>query len=496
MVIGIDIGTTGTKALLIDEEGRVVTGSYSGYATSRLREGYAEQNPEDWYRSVCRTVRDCIKEIGDVSAVKAVSTSTQGATMVAVDSGMKAVAPAITWQDTRAVPIAQKLRLSYGDEFFYKNTGWKLTGCNLLSTMWLRENHAESFRHADKFLSVNEYINYRLTGRCAGEYTNAGITQTVDVRSGKYLDYALELMGTDAKHMAELVEPGTVIGRLSPRAADDLGLAPQTLVVAGGYDQYCAAVGIGACGDGDVTLSTGTAWVVTTMSKEALYDPRTYFAYCRHLIPEMWAGMATLTSGGPSLSWFMKLLGISDGDYAQADALAAKADPGSGGVMLLPFFEGSTCPFWKEKHRATLFGLSLYHERSQVLRAVMEGVAFQIRCILDSLPEGRFNMKGLRMGGGAAKSRLWRQIVADILQKPVRLTETADTAALGAGMLAAVGAGTFPSLSDCIQKWVIIAGEVAPRKEYAGLYDSLFAAYRSRSETLDKSYGGANDGSY
>lgn len=489
MYIGVDVGTTGTKAMLVDDNGTILNTEYSGYETYREREGYSEQNALDWWSTMVQTVSRCTKNLPNKKRVRALALSTQSGTVVATNSHCEPIAKAITWQDTRSATISERLNEQYDKEHFYKKTGWRLAGSyNFLALMWIKENQAALFEQADKFLSVNEYLNYMLTGKFIGDYVNAGITQLFDIKKHAYSSEMLGLLEMPESKLAELLPSGTHIGCLTDRAAQELGLCPETKVVLAGQDQYCAALGLGAIHDGDVAMSTGSAWVLLPISERPLFDTEAYISPGLHICENMWGNMATLTTGGVSIEWCRKLFGTEKLSYDEVNQCVQNTPMGSNGLMLLPFFQGATCPIWNNNIKATLFGMELRHEKADIISAVMEGVAMQANLILDTVRSCGCTPKALKMSGGAVKSRVWTQIIADVTNTPLEITETPDMACFGAAMVAAKACGEFSSYDEGLANWPIEKRRIMPDKSKVQEYSRLYDKYKSRVSLIEKMY--------
>lgn len=487
LYLGVDVGTTGTKTMLVSETGQVIRTEYRAYPTKRRQEGYAEQNPQDWWDTLVYTVRACAQ--GHQSDIKAMALSTQAATVVPTDGNGNPLCCAITWQDSRAGKIGDRLNETHGQDYFYHKTGWRLSsGFNFLSMMWLKENEPELFQKTDKFLSVNEYLNFKLTGNFAGDPVNAGITQLFDIKNCTYDQEMLDFLNISEDNLAKLYPPGTVIGTLTADAAQELGLDTATKVVLAGQDQYCSAIGMGALKEGDIPMSTGTAWVMLPISEKPLFHTASYIAPGRHIEEGMWGNMATLTTGGVALEWCKELCGWGEKAYAQMDEAAQNTPAGAEGLMLLPFFQGATAPVWNNDLRATLFGLELRHGKNELIRGVMEGVVLQMNLIFDSIKEMGFVPKVLKVAGGATKSRPWVQIIADITNTPVELPGAPDMACIGAALVAAKADGLFETYEQGITAWEKQPRYVFPNPKTVGFYEDWFALYKKRVTQLKELY--------
>lgn len=498
LLLGTDIGTTGTKTILVNEFGQILASAYKGYRVYAEKPGYAEQEAEDWWEAVVYTIRECIKRIDRKDDIKAISLSTQGGSMVPVDENCRPLCRAAIWMDKRGYSQSKELSLQRDKDFYYMKTGWRLSdGLNLIQIKWLKDNNPEIFKKTHKFISTVEYINCKLMGETCGDPTNAAMTQLLDIKSRKWDSEILEISGIEEKRLGTLTDSGEVVGTLSAAAAEQLGLSRQVKIVSGGHDQYCVALGAGAVNNGDVVLSTGTAWVVLGIFDKPVFDTDTYFAPGNHVVKGKWGALVSVPTGGVSMEWFKENLGLTfrNGDgstetekLGDIDQKALKKGPGSGGVMFYPHFTGSSCPTWSLKSKATIMGLDLSHDRYNIARAVMEGVVYDVNWMLSSLKEQGVSIERLKVLGGASRSSLWTRIVADITGVPVMIPESADMACIGAAILAGVGGGIFKNFSEGCSAMIKRETEVQPDKQNRLMYEELFKKYKIRFGFLKEAY--------
>lgn len=482
-VIGIDVGTTGTKALLFTEKGEVVKTMYCGYEIISERPGYAEQKPQDWYQAVCRTVRGCVEGLNEPSQVLAISISAQGGTMVAVDKEGLPVDRAVSWLDRRAKKEAEELNQKKPEHYYYRNTGWRLNdGYPLSQIEWMKKHKPDVFAGTELFLSPLSYLNLCLTGKAVSDYTNEGISNMENLHLWDWEPAVFDDLSLTKKNLPGLQPAGSVIGTLSKAAASDLGLTEKTMVINGGYDQYCAALGLGAMHKGDIMLSTGTAWVVIAVTDRLLFDEETFISPCMHIVPGCFGGMASLETGGVSLDWFRdKIAGDRENKetYEVLNREIGKRSIGADGLLFYPHFAGSTCPYWSKSSKGAFLGLTLFHDRYHMARAVMEGVVFELCEILDAYKKQGQKLHTIKMVGGAAKSRVWTQMIADISGLSVEIYGNADAAAVGAGILAAKGIGCYGDFSQAAKAFHQEVERIEPEKQAFGQYQKIRRRYHS-----------------
>ncbi|NLF56745.1 MAG: hypothetical protein GX580_03810, partial [Candidatus Hydrogenedens sp.] len=447
-LIGVDVGTTGTKSMLISEEGRVVAHAYEGYPCHTPGNGMVEQDAEDWWRALVKTVREVTAEPEHAKNVAAISLSLQGGTMVPVDGHGKPLHRAIVWSDKRCEKQAQAFAEAFGKDYMYQKSGWHLgNGLNAMQIAWLRENCPEAYENAAMFLSVPDYVSLRMSGRAVVDISDVGINQLADIRTGTYDPGILDFIGIREDQLAEIAPSATPVGKLLPEAAAELGLSADTLLVAGAHDQYAGLLGAGITRTGDILIGTGTAWVVTALTEAP--DFESGFAQS---IPAAgnWGSLVSLSSGGVCLDWFRGGVAGLPGNamtYDEINEIAPQRGVGARGLKFYPYFNGSSFPMSAPRCKATLVGLDQSHDRYDIARAVMEGVAMQTVWTLDYFraksPECR-----VTLSGGASKSPFWSQTVANFANCPITTPLVSDLPCVGAAVMAGVGSGVFASCEE------------------------------------------------
>lgn len=491
-LIGIDVGTTGTKALLFTETGRIVKTAYRGYGIVSDRPDYAEQEPSEWYRAAADTVRQCTAVLKDSFQITAISVSAQGGTTVAVDKDGIPVRRAVSWLDRRAKREAEELCRGKEQNYYYLNTGWRLNdGYNLAQIKWMKAHEPDLFEKTALFLSPLDYLNLRLSGKAVSDFTNEGITNLENLHSRDWDLSIFDDLQLLRSNLPQLEPAGTVIGKLTKAASLDLGLTEDTMVINGGYDQYCAALGLGAIYEGDVMLSTGTAWVLIAVTNRLVFDTDTFSSPCMHIIPDCFGVMASLETGGVSMDWFKdKVASCKDykETYETMNTMIEERGAGADGLLFYPHLAGTTCPYWSKNSRGAFVGLTLFHDRYHMARAVMEGVVYEICEVLDSYQKQGMKTQTIKLVGGASKSKVWTQMIADISGVSVEVYDNADAAAIGAGIIAAKGAGyyeNFEQAADAFRQNVVC---IEPNQEVHVLYKKIRQDYHSGFECLKKFY--------
>jgi sugar (pentulose or hexulose) kinase len=443
------------------------------------------QNASDWRRAAAKAVRQATASLKDKSAVAAVGLSTQGATMLAADADGNPLCPAITWMDKRAARETAELIETFGAETLYRKAGW-YPGPTLDAPKiaWMRRHEPKLFQEAAVFVSTLEFMNFFLTGRYVIDPTNAAIRQLIDVRTGRWDSEIHTFLELDETRLPEIAPAGASLGNLTAEAAEALGLPQSARVYNGAHDQYCAAIGCGALAPGNVLLSTGTTWVALAVAERLLYT-EAHFAAGVFPLSDRFAVMASMVSAGSALKWWKNVIGA---DYAEIDAEAAKRMESAADLLFYPYLAGAGALHAPDA-RAALVGMTLRHDRFDAALALMEGVAFEARLLLEEFARSGVKADELILTGGAANSRLWLEIVACVTGAAVWTAENADGACLGAAMLAAVGFGAYPNLEACAKAAVRRRPLEAPVAARRAFYEEKFQRYRKGAPMAQKERG-------
>ena len=488
-ILGIDVGTTGTKTLLFSAGGQLLGHAYRPYATSTPQVLFSEQDPEDWWRAVCETVREVCSDPAVAANVAAISLSLQGGTVVPVDENMQALRPAIVWNDGRCDEQRKAYLEEVGDETsMYEMSGWRL-GNHLpaLEIRWMRDNEPELFAKTAMFLTVPDYISMKMTGIAAVDFSDAGINQLCDIRKGCYDEAILRFAGITEAQLPKILRSGEVIGRLTEEAAEVLGLSVNAVLVAGAHDQYAVALGAGANKPGDILIGSGTAWVVTAIGDRPSFE--TGLAQSVAAVPGLWGSLRSLSSGGVCLEWWRKNLAVSDsGEPVSYDLIneeVSKRKAAENGLFFFPF--SGRMDETHNFQKGTFVGLDLSHDRYDLARAVMEGVVFQARWMME-LFQTKPSKDGLKLAGGASKSPLWCELAANITNLPIRIPAVADLACVGAAIMAGVGCGIYRDAEEGYQCLAVGEKVLSPDAEAARRYDELYTLYKKTAEALGAVY--------
>jgi xylulokinase len=489
LVLGIDASTTATKAVLVDEAGVVRGIGTAEYAFSVPRPLWSEQEPRLWWDGTVAAVRAVLASTGTSGAdVVAIGLTGQMHGAVLLDSAGDVLRPAMLWNDQRTGAECDAIRRAVGPERLIAITGNDaLTGFTAPKLVWVRDHEPDVWRRIAHVLLPKDYVRFRMTGDYAVDKADGSGTLLFDLAARDWSSEVLGALAIDPAWMPRTWEGPEITGLVSAGAAELTGLRPGTPVVAGGGDQAANAVGVGAVVAGRMALSLGTSGVVFATTERPLFEPAgRVHAFC-HAVPGRWHMMSVMLSAAGSLRWLRDALapGVAFGDLV---AQAAEVPAGSGGLWFLPYLSGERSPHPDPLARGAFVGLTLAHDRRHLTRAVLEGVAFGLRDGLDLMvAAGMPAPDQIRASGGGTASDLWRQILADVLDAEIATVNTTEGAAYGAGLLAAVGAGWYPSVEAAAAALVTATPVAAPGPD-APRYAEAHAIYRDLYPALAPSF--------
>lgn len=447
VLLGIDIGTSSVKAALFDSDTRTLLAvSNEEYALHKPAPDRAEQNPEDWWQATIQTVRRVMDQSG-LRTVHAISYSGQMHGTVLLDRNGEPVHPAIIWADSRSSQIVESLLATIGEDRYVNLTGTRPAVGFMVATLgWLARHQPETLHRAAHVILPKDYVRYRMTGVIASEYSDAASTGLFDIRQRTWSQLILDAAKLPESLFPSLLSPTDIAGELVPDAAEHLGLSAGIPVVAGCADQPAAAIanGIIAAGTASITVGSGgqVFMPVTTLTHT---DSRLHLF--NHVVPDGWYALGATLSAGLSLRWLRDLLGLSSqaDAYAQLSQAAAEVSPGADGLIFLPYLSGERTPHMDPQARGAFIGLSAYHGRGHLARAVMEGVVFSLKQTLAICEGIAGEAQSLIVSGGAVTSPVWRQLLSDIVGLPLQTSHMPEQSATGAALLAGVGTGIFDS---------------------------------------------------
>jgi len=485
-LLGLDISTTGAKALVIAEDGRVVASHTTPQPISTPKPLWSEQNPADWWDGISASIRVALKAANVTGAdISAIGLTGQMHGLVLLDSAGKVLRPSILWNDQRTQAQCDEMTEKIGFKRLIQLTGNRaLTGFTAPKILWVRENEPEVYARAAHMLLPKDYIRFRLTGDYAMDMSEASGTSLLDVANRRWSSEVLAALDIPEAWMPRLCEGLDKTGVISASAAEQTGLRAGTPVVGGGGDQAAGAVGVGAVEPGIVSLVVGTSGVVFAPLGQYAYEPEgRLHAFC-HAVPGSWHFMGVMLSAAGSLQWFHDTLAAGE-SFDDLLAPAADIPPGSDGLLFLPYLSGERTPHPDPLARGAFVGLTVRHTRAHMARAVLEGVAFGLKDGFNLIAAAGLPARlEVRVSGGGAKSPLWRQILADILGATLVSTNSTEGAAYGAALLAAVGAGVYPTVQAACAETIRTSDAITPganQSAYAqpyALYEQLYPSLK------------------
>src|SRR5215472_7489446 len=484
-LLGVDVGTGGTRALLIEGTGKVVASCTSEHAPfASPQTGWAEQDPHDWWRGTCEAVKQVLMRSATPACdIAAVGFSGQMHGAVLLDRAGDVLRPSLIWCDQRSAPEADELTAKIGREKIIGLTcNPALPNFTLTKLLWVRKHEPHLFERFRMLLLPKDYVRYRLSGQYGLDMADASGTLLLDVANRRWSTGMANATGIDPRCLPPLFESPDVCASVSHTGAQATGLKEGTPLVAGAGDQAAGAVGLGVVRAGAVHATIGTSGVVFASTDRPALDPKGRLHTFCHAIPGRWHVMGVTQAAGLSLRWFRDNFGVVADDgrdpYDRLSEEAAEAPPGCDGVLWAPYLMGERTPHLDPHARAALAGLAASHSRGHVVRAIMEGVAFSLRDSFSIFAEMNVPVTRVRLGGGGARSWLWRQIQADVYGQPVQILEAEEGAAYGAALLAGVVAGTWSSVDDACEQAVHVAREIQPHKANAPIMNRQYEAYR------------------
>lgn len=492
-VIGIDVGTSGAKGLLVSGDGAVRAGRLVEYDMSAPRPGWAEQEPGVWWEAVVKVIRSLLETSGAGPAeVSGVGLTGQMHSSVFLDENDGVIRPALLWCDQRTSEEVDLITQTVGFERLVKLTANRaLTGFTAPKVLWLRRKEPENHARMRHLLLAKDYIRFRLTGERATDVSDASGMLLFDVARRRWSDELLDLLEIDPSILPACYESIEITGRVTAEAARLTGLTEGTPVVAGGGDQAAGAVGNGVVKEGPVLVTIGTSGVVFASADRPVVDPQARLHSFCHASPGLWHTMGVMLSAGGSLRWLRQTLRELDGDldYEQLEPLAAAAPAGSEGLLFLPYLTGERTPHFDPEARGAFSGISYTHGLGHLVRSVMEGVAFGIRDSVRLMEEAGTRMEVVYLSGGGAKSDLWSRIVASVLGLPIKRLSVDEGPAFGAAVLALVGTGSFASTAEAAEATLAIRDEIEPAPEWEAAYGESYLRFQSLYRALAPEFG-------
>ncbi|MGC9778661.1 MAG: xylulokinase [Candidatus Heimdallarchaeota archaeon] len=496
-ILSVDVGTTGGRSIIFDLEGQIIASSYQEYECLYPSPTFVEQNADDWWLVTKTTINTVLKKSKvKTSNIVSLSVTNQRETIVPVNEDGNPLSKAIVWQDRRTIQECNDIKEKIGSSKIYELTS--LTVDPYFSSskiLWMKKNWKKAFDKAHKFMLVHDFIQMKFTDEYVTDFSNASRTMLFDLNNLSWSNKILNALDIPKEKLPTPLPSGKKIGGLTKSAAKETNLPEVLLIVAGGGDQQCAAIGVGVTRKGRVKATTGTGTFLLAFLENSLRDKKRRVLCSCHAIPGKYVYEASIFTTGSILRWFRDNFSSAEKSIAQNlkldsyDLLGMQAEsikPGSEGVMVLPHFVGAGAPHWNPNARGLIFGLGLGHTRNHLIRAIMEATCYEIRTNLHVFRELGVKLNELRITGGASRNSTWNQIEADICKMPVIKGQVEEATALGAAILAGVGAGVYKDIDAAAQQMVIIEDKKKPIPENVKIYDQYFEIYSSLYETIKK----------
>ena len=503
-LLGIDIGTSGTKTVLFDEAGNTIASALGEYPLYQPNIGWAEQDPEDWWRAVCSTIKEVISKSGiDAADIKGIGLSGQMHGAVLLDKNCNVLRKSIIWCDQRSAAECDQITSLVGKERLIEITANPaLTGFTASKVMWVKNNEPDVFEKIYKILLPKDYIRFKLTGEFATEVSDASGMQFMDIPKRCWSDEVLGKLQIDKSMLGNLYESQEISGSVNSKAAEETGLKVGTPVAGGAGDQAAGAIGNGIVRPGVISSTIGTSGVVFAFSENVSIDPKGRVHTFCHAVPGTWHMMGVTQGAGLSLKWFRDNFCIEEkrtaelmkiDPYVLMDQEAEKVEPGCGGVIYLPYLMGERTPHLDPNAKGVFFGLSARNEKQDMIRSVMEGVVYSLRDCLEIIKEMGVGISEVRASGGGGKSKLWRQMQSDIFGTPITTINSSEGPALGVALLAGVGAGVYSNIQQACDEVIKVKTVQDPDMNLYTKYSKFYNIYKQLYSSLKKDFSDLAD---
>ncbi len=480
-VAALDLGTTGCRTFIFDLSGVIIASDYQEWQSYYPSPSFVEQDADVWWKSIKITIENAIKKSGiDKADIVSLSVTNQRETIVPVDKEGNPLHNALVWQDRRTIDQVEYIKNKIGIDKIYETTGLTIDPYfSATKILWFKDEKPEIYKKTHKFLLVSDFIIHKLTGKFITDFSNASRTMLFDINRLQYSDEIASQLEIDLDKMPDALKSGVDIGEIE---TEDTLFDKKTLVITGAGDQQSAALGVGVVSPGDIKCTTGTGSFILAYLSQPNFDPMKRVLCSCHAVPGVWVQEASIFTSGAVLRWFRDQIGhaecnmVQEGQdpYDLITAEAKKSNIGAKGLLLIPHFIGSGAPHWNPHARGIIFGLALGHERKDLYRAVLEGVAYEIRKNIEVFTELGIEPKELMLTGGGSRSDFWNQICADVLGIPCVRNIVEEATSLGVAILAASGAGIFPDIAKAAESLCKVDKKWMPNNERHERYEKLY----------------------
>jgi len=480
-LLGIDVSTTGTKALIIAPSGQVAASASTPLELSTPKPLWSEQDPADWWQGTVNSIRQALEQAAlDGGAIDAIGLTGQMHGLVLLDEAGDVLRPAILWNDQRTGKQCDSIRERLGKDRLIQITGNDaLTGFKAPKILWVQEEEPDIWSKVRHILLPKDYIRLKLTSEYAMDRAGGAGTLLFNLKERSWSSEVLDALEIDQSLLPPTYEGTDITGAISAAAAQATGLKEGTPVVGGGGDQAAQAVGVGAVEPGITALTVGTSGVVFAPTPSPLVEPEGRLHTFCHAVPGRWHFMGVMLSAAGSLQWYRDTL-APETDFDALVGEATEVTPGAEGLLFLPYLTGERTPYPDPLARGAWVGLTVRHTRAHMTRAVLEGVAFGLKDSFTLIQNaGLGEVKQVRVSGGGARSPIWRQIMADVLESELVSVNTTEGAAYGAALLAGVGSGLWADVPSACQSVIQVTGTVAPNEQVTGRYEVFYGHYQA-----------------
>ena len=498
-LIGIDIGTSGTKTVLFDTEGNVIGSALREYDIIQKKIGWAEQKPESWWEATVESLKEIIQKTQiDTVKIKGIGLSGQMHGLVLLDKEGQVIRDSIIWCDNRTAEEAKQIEAIIGRENLVKITGNPaIAAFTLPKLLWVRNHEPECYNQIDKVLLPKDYIRYKLTGNFMTEVSDASGMQMLDIRKRNWSEELLEMLDINKDFLAKVVESHDITGYITEEVARITGLSTTTAVVGGAGDQAAGAIGNGIVKSGDISATIGSSGVVFAYTDSVITDVEGRIQTFCHAIPNTWHVMGVTQGAGLSLKWYRDTFCKEEKEEAAKCSCdvyelltdeARKVPAGSEGLMYLPYLMGERTPHMDPYATGVFFGVRANQGKGHMVRAIMEGVGYSLLDCLELIKENNIPITSIKMSGGGGKSDVWRQIHADLFNMEVKTINVSEGPALGVAILAGVGTGVYKDEKEACEKLISIKNTQQPIKENVAYYKAFYPIYQELYKNLKTTF--------
>ncbi len=494
-IIAHDLGTTGNKATLYDREGQLVGAAFDGYGTEFAQASWAEQNPEDWWQAVCTSTHKLLQETGVArDDIACIVFSGQMMGCVPLDAQARPIRSAIIWADQRAIAQEQWVGGRVAPEDVYQITGHRLSSSySLQKILWIRDHQPDIYKNTHKFVHAKDAIVARLTGNFVTDVSDASGMNLYDLEKGDWSERIIEAAELNADQLPELHPSTDVVGEVLASIADEVGVAAGTPVVIGGGDGPCASAGAGVVSGGSAYNYVGSSSWIAMASEQPIYDPNYGTFTFAHVVPNMFMPTGTMQAAGASYQWAKEQLGeleqkaadnLGLSVYDILNLTAEKSPAGANGLIFLPYLLGERSPRWNPQARGAYVGLTIRHNRADMVRAVLEGVTMNLHIILEAFRTQGAQIDVMRLIGGGAEGRFWNQMMANIYGIPThRLAILEEATSMGAALTGGVGVGLYPDFSMGEQMNPVVE-VIEPNPKEQAAYEKCYPIFEATYQAL------------